>query len=135
MPSRVTRASLGSSVTAPHCSAGCDLPARPADQRAQPREHFLHPERLGDVVVRALVDAVHLLVPAAARGQDQHRDAETCGAPAAEHRQAVDAGEPQVEHDRVIAFGAREEVGPLAVGRAVDRVAGAGQRAGELLRQ
>ncbi len=36
------------------------------DERAQPREHLLHLERLCDVVVRAAVDAPHLLVPAPA---------------------------------------------------------------------
>jgi hypothetical protein len=42
-------------------------------------------------------------------------------------------GQPEVADDRVVAFGAREEVGPLAVGRAVNRVAGASQGACKLL--
>ena len=99
------------------------------------REHLFHPERLRHVVVRAFVDAVDRLVPAAASGQHQDGHGEPGAAPAAQHRQAVDARQSEIENDRVVAFGAREEVGPLAVGRAVDRIAGAGQRRGQLLRQ
>ena len=65
-------------------------PLGAADQRAQPRQHLLDPERLGHVVVGAAVDALDLLVPAAARGQDQHRHGEPGLAPAAQQRQAVD---------------------------------------------
>ena len=50
------------------------LPAGAPDQRAQTREHFLHPERLRHVVVGAAVYPLHLLVPAAARGQHQYGD-------------------------------------------------------------
>ena len=75
-PSTVTRAARGSSTRAPQRSSGVDLSAGAPDQRAQPREHLLHAERLGDVVVGAAVDALDLLVPAAARGQHQHRHAQ-----------------------------------------------------------
>ena len=54
-------------------------------------------------------------------------------APAAEQREAVDPRQPEVEHDRVVALGLAEEVGALAVGRAVDGVAGLAERARQLL--
>ena len=44
-------------------------------------------------------------------------------------------GQPEVEHDGVVALGLPEEVGALAVGGAVDRVAGLAERRRELLRE
>ena len=43
---------------------------RAADQRAQPRYQFLHPERLGKVVVGSRVDPLDPLVPVAATCKD-----------------------------------------------------------------
>ena len=44
-----------------------------AQQRADPRQHLLQMKRLCDVVVGAGVEALHLVAPAVARGEDQHR--------------------------------------------------------------
>ena len=50
-------------------------------------------------------------------------------APAAEQRESVRfSGRSEIEHDGVILLGARQEIGLLAVGGAVDRVSGFGQR-------
>ena len=114
---------------------GRDLPARAPDQRPQPREDLLHPKRLGHVVVGAAVDPLDLLVPAAARRQHQHRHGEPRVAPAPQDREAVDAGQAKVEHDRVVAFRLSEEIGALAVGRAIDRIPGVAERRRELTRQ
>ena len=92
------------------------MSARPANQRAQPREHFLDPKRLRDVVVRAAVDALHLLVPAAARREHEHRHRQARVAPAAKQRQAVDPREPEIEEHRVVGLGSHRKVRPLAVG-------------------
>ena len=112
-----------------------ELAARPPDQRPEPGQHFLHPERLGHVVVGAAVDPLDLLVPAAARGQDQDRHRQAGVAPAAEQREAVDLRQAQIEHHGVVALGVAEEVGALAVGRVVHRVAGLAERRRQLLRQ
>ncbi len=72
----------------PGAQLGVSLPARAADERPQAREHLLDPERLGDVVVRAAVDALDLLVPAAARGEDQHGHREPGLAPTPQHASA-----------------------------------------------
>jgi len=37
-----------------------------ADQRPQPRQQLFHVERLGEVIVGAGVDALHLVAPAVA---------------------------------------------------------------------
>ena len=109
------RAMRGSSATAPQRSSGATWPLRAADQRAQPRQHFLHPERLGDVVVGAAVDALHLLVPAAARGQHEHRHGQCRLAPARSSVRPSTLGQAEIEHDRVVALGLPEKVGALAV--------------------
>jgi hypothetical protein len=44
-----------------------------AQQRAHPRQHFLEMKRLGDIIVGAGIEALHLVAPAVARGEDQHR--------------------------------------------------------------
>ena len=133
-PSSVTRAIRGSSATRAAAQLGRDLPARAANQGAQPREQFLHPERLDDVVVRAAVDPLHLLVPAAARGQDHDRHGETRLAPAPQQRQPVDLRQSEVEDDGVVAFGLAEKIGAFAVRGAVHGVAGRAERARRAVR-
>ena len=114
---------------------GPRVSGRAADQRPDPRQHFLHLERLGDVVVGAAVDALDLLVPAAAGSEHEHRRRQASRAPAAEQRQAVDSRQAEIEQDGVVLFGSREEIGALAIGRDVDGVAGAGHGGAEVLRQ
>jgi hypothetical protein len=87
---------------------------------------------LGDVVVGPAVDPLYLLVPAAARRQHQDGKTQPGVAPLPQQRQAVDFGEPEVEHRGVVALGMAQEVGALAVGRAVDGVSGLRQRARQL---
>ena len=114
---------------------GLRMAGRAADQRPDPRQHFLDLERLGDVVVGAAVDALDLLVPAGARREHEHWHHQARRAPPAEQRQAVDSGQAEIEQDGVVLFGPGEEIGALAVGRDVDGVAGAGQGGAEVLRQ
>jgi len=111
------------------------LPTRTPDERTESGEHLLHPEGLRQVIVRALVDALNGLVPAPAGGQDQNRNRQTGAAPAAEYRQTIDSRESQVENHDVIGLGSPEEIGALAVARAVDGVAGIGQRTRQLPRE
>ena len=103
-----------------------------AQQRAQPRQHLLHVEGLGDIIVGAGVETLHLVAPAVARGQDQHRHGAAGLAPGLEHRNAVRLGQADVEHDRVIGLGVAEKPALFAVERAVDRVARRFQRVDDL---
>jgi hypothetical protein len=56
-------------------------------------------------------------------------------APAAEHGQAVGTGQPEVEHHGVVSLGRAEEIGAVAVLRAIHGIAGRGQRVGQRSRQ
>ena len=101
-------------------------------QRPQAGQHLLHVEGLGDIVVGSGVDALHLVAPAVARGEDQDRHRPPRLAPGLQHRDAVALGQADVEHDRVIGLGVAEEPALLAVEGAIDRVAGRFERSGNL---
>ena len=103
-----------------------------AQQRADPRQHFLEMKRLGDIVVGAGVEALHLVAPAVARGEDQHRHRAPVAPPGFQHRNAVHLRQADVEHHRVVGLAVAEEVALLAIEGAVDDIAGVGQRRGEL---
>ena len=85
---------------------------RPAAQRLDPREQLLERERLGDVVVGAGAERLHLEVHRVLRGEHQHRGRVAAVAQRAEHLEAVHPGQPQVEHDEVVPP-ARGETQPL----------------------
>ena len=103
-----------------------------AQQRAKAGQHLLHVEGLGDIVVGARVDALHLVAPAVARGQDQHRHRPSGLAPGLEDRDAVPLGQADVENDRVVGLGIAAKPALLAVERPVDGVAGRFERGGDL---
>jgi hypothetical protein len=108
--------------------------ACPLDRRIKPRiraEHFLDLKRLRHVVIRAAVDALDAFVPAAARGEHQHRQVESGPAPSAQDRQAVNARQSEVEDDGVVGFGAGQKVRPHAVRRHVHGITGMLQRVGQ----
>ena len=104
----------------------------PAHQRAQARQHLLHMERLGDIIVGAGVDALDLVAPPVASGQDQDRHRAPGLAPRLEDRDAVAFGQADVEHDRVIGLGVAAKPALLAIESAVDRIARGLQRGGDL---
>ena len=103
-----------------------------AQQRADARQHLFEMERLGDIVVGAGVEALHLVAPAVARGENQHRHGAAGAAPGLQHRDAIHFGQADIEDHRVIGLGLAEIVALLAVEGAVDHIAGVGQRRGEL---
>src|SRR5918996_5140116 len=72
-----------------------------AEPDPDPRQKLLEPEGLGDVVVPARIQPLHLVVEIVASGEDDHRKAEASVPQLAEHRQAVDVRKTQVEHDEV----------------------------------
>ena len=122
-------------MTSPDAEFRRKLSAGSADERSQTREHFFHPKWLRDVVVGAAVNALHLLVPAAAGGQKQHRHDQAVVPPSPQHGEPVDTGEPKVEDHRVVVFRPAEKVGALAVGGAIHRVASLAKGGGQLARQ
>ena len=99
---------------------------------ADARQQLLHVEGLGDVVVGAGVHAGHLVAPAVARGEDDHRHLALGAAPLLEHADAVHLRQADIEDDDVVGLGLAEEVALLAVEGGVDGVAGVGQRRDQL---
>ena len=89
-------------------------------------------KRFCDIVVGAGVETLHLVAPAVARGEDQHRHRPPVAAPGLQHRDAVHLGQADVEHDGIIGFAVAEEVPLLAVERAIDHIAGIRQRRRQL---
>ena len=72
----------------PHRPAGervRGVPGGAAHQRAHARQHLLDVERLRHVIVGAGVDPLHLVGPAVARGQQQHRHGAPVAPPLLEH--------------------------------------------------
>ena len=103
-----------------------------AQQRADPRQHFLEVKGFCDIVVGAGVEALHLVAPAVAGGEDQHRHRASVAAPCLQHRDAVHLRQADVENDGVIGFAVTEEVPLLAVERAIDHITGIRQRRRQL---
>ena len=104
-----------------------------AQQRPHPGEQFGEPERLGDVVVGAGVEAddgVHLVD---AGGEDQHRGAVPFGTHPAGHLQAVHLGQAEVKNDQVDAPLQCPLEGLRAVGAHLNLIALPAQRTGERL--
>ncbi len=103
VPASVTVCALGSRTRSPSASgpsAGFALPPARRSTDADAQHELARTERLGHVVVRAVLepdDAVHL---AAEGGEHDDRDV-ALGAEAARDLQAVDAGKHQVEHHEV----------------------------------
>ena len=108
------------------------MPGGTAEKRTDARQHLFHVEGLGHVVVGAGVHAGHLVAPALARREDQHRHLALVAPPLLEHAQAVFLGETEIEYDGVVGLGIAEKMPLLAVERGVDGVARIAQRGDEL---
>ena len=85
-------------------------------------------EGLSDIVIGAGIEPLHLVAPAIARGEDQHGHGASLAPPGLQHRDAVHLRQADVQHDGVIGLAVAEEMSLLAVERAVDHIAGIGQR-------
>ena len=81
--------------------AGVPAGAGPAQQPAQPGQHLLQAERLGDVVVAAGGDAGDPVLDSIPGGQEQHAHVRVGRPHAAQHLQPVEVREHDVEDDRV----------------------------------
>ncbi len=108
------------------------MPGRAAQQRADPRQHLLQMEGFCDIVVGAGIEALNLVAPAVARGEDQHRHHPLVAPPGLKHRDTVHLGQADIQHDRVIGLAVAKEMSLLTVERAIDHVSGIRQGRGEL---
>ena len=104
------------------------------DQRAQPRQDFFHPERLGHVIVGATIDPLHLLVPASTGRQYQNRHRKARLAPRSDQRQSVDRRQTEIEDNGIVVLGADQEIGAFTVGGTIDGVTRLIERGRQLLR-
>ena len=116
----------------PHSISLLACPAAAPEQRADARQHLLHVEGLGDIIVGAGVHAGDLVAPALARREDEHRHLALVAPPLLEHAQAVFLGQAEIEHDGVVGLGIAEKMPLLAVERGIDGVARIAQRGDEL---
>ncbi len=132
LPDTLTRVGAGIERDRPAGQFGLGVAGGAAQQRANPRQHLLQMKRLCDIVVGAGVEALHLVAPAVARGEDQDRHGALVAAPGLQHRDAVHLRQADVEHDGVIGLAVAEEMPLLAVERAIDHISGIAQRGGEL---
>ena len=124
----------GSGIEA-HRAAGelaLGVSGRAAQQRAHARQNFLEVERLGDIIVGAGIETLHLVAPAVARGENEHRHGAAGAPPSLQHRDAVHLRQADVEDDGVVGLAVAEIMALLAVEGAIDDVAGVGQRGCEL---
>jgi hypothetical protein len=112
-----------------------DLAAGPAHQCAETRKYFLDAKRLCYIVVRAAVDPLHLLVPAAARREHEDRCGNACVTPLPQQREAVNLRQAQIEDNRVVLFCVRQEIRTLAIDGMIHGIAGLRDGEYELLRE
>jgi hypothetical protein len=94
-------------VTAACCAEAAAAP--PPQQRPDARDELAHPERLGQIVVRAALETVDLVGLLAPRGQHEDREVLEVRLPPdrAADGNAVEARQHHVEHDQIERLGAR----------------------------
>ena len=124
LPRHADAAGAGIERDRPAGQFGLGVAGGAAQQRADPRQHFLEVKRLGDVIVGAGVEALHLVAPAVARGEDQHRHRAPVAAPRLQHRDAVHLRQADIEHHGVVGLAVAEKMPLLAVEGAIDHIAG-----------
>ena len=107
-------------------------PAERRKQRADACQNLLEMKGLGDIVVGTGVEALDLVAPAVARGENEDRHGPAGPSPSLEHRDAVHLGQADVEDDGVVGLAFAEEVSLLAVEGTIDHVARVSERGREL---
>ncbi|KAH2816020.1 hypothetical protein KXV85_004421, partial [Aspergillus fumigatus] len=89
------------------------LPAVAAQQGVQPGQQFLETHRFHHEIIGPGVQPLDLILPTAARGQDQHRAIDPPYAPVTQQIQPAAIGQSEVENDR----GNLVQIGPaFAIG-------------------
>jgi hypothetical protein len=104
-------------------------------ERTHARLEFLQREGLGHEIVGAEVEALHALVDAVGRGEDQHRQRGAARAQLAQHLESVQARQAEIE-DQQVEFVRGE--GGVRLGAArdlVDGIARSAERAQQAVRE
>jgi hypothetical protein len=132
LPVERDAAGLGIQDDRPALDLALGMARRAAHLGAHARQEFFHVEGLGEIVVGAGIDPGHLVGPAVARRQDDHRHLAVGPAPGFEDADAVHLGQAQIKNDDVIGLRLTQETAFLAVGRLVDDVTRLAERGHEL---
>ena len=106
-----------------------------AQQRPNARFQLIQFERLGEVIVRPQIQALHPIGHVGARRQQQHRQILPALAQARQQIRAVQTRQRHIQHCQRIAFVEQQMIGRHAVRGDVDGKAGAGQRLLQPVRQ
>jgi len=122
VPERETRRDAGSRTRSPACRQVGRSPAPRRTSARDPGAEFAEVERLGKVVVRAGVQALHAKVVSGAGGQHQHRGPPLSCPPLAHYLDSVQAGQHSVENDGVIVVFLAHPQSLVAVAGHVDGV-------------
>src|SRR4029077_5156004 len=130
----VDRDAAGTGIEAdrPASEFAFGVTGRAAQQRAHPREDLFEMKRLGDIVVGAGIETLHLVAPAIARREDQDRHGAPGAPPGFQHRDTILLRKADVEDDSVVGLALAEIMPLLAIEGAVYDVAGVGQRSCKL---
>ena len=91
---------IDAQVSVLEASGGAGQPPALTQQAADPGQQLLHTEGLGDIVVRAAVESLHLLALRVAHREDDDRHLRP-GAQFAEDRLPIGVRQPEVEHDEI----------------------------------
>src|SRR3954453_7903567 len=103
------------------------MPGGAAQERTNAGKHLFEVERLGHVIVRTGIEALHLVAPSIAGGEHQDGHGPACPTPSFQNRDAVHLGQADIQNDRVIRLDFAEVMPFLAVEGAIDDVAGIAQ--------
>ena len=101
---------------------------RASQQRPDPRQHLLEMKRLGDIVVGAGIEALHLVAPAVTGREHQYRHGPPGPPPGFEHGDPVHLGQADIQDDSVVGLTLTEKVPLFTIIGAIHDVAGIGQR-------
>ena len=127
---RVTRRRMQSSTRSRTCNrSGMRLSA--THQHAYARQQFHERERFGQVIVRALFQALHAIIHRAAGAQNQDGRAGLAVANLLQHGKAVDVRQPEIEHDQIVLGGMNHIKRRASVGPDINSVASAFESAPE----
>src|SRR5262249_58874874 len=99
-----------------------------SQEGADAGQNLLEMKRLCDVVVGASVEALNLVAPAVARGQDEDRHCAAGAPPRLEHRDTVHLGQADIKDDRIIGFAFAEKVTLFAIEGTIDHISRVGER-------
>ena len=76
--------------------------ARPAQERANTGDKFVHLERLAKIIVRPAVQAIHEHLRAVARGENENGPHVVILAHGFQERHAIRVGKAQIENERLV---------------------------------